>query len=136
VEALALLENVHAEMLRRFQLLEIRRAESRHDLPPDVRFGPLYLVVDEVASLLAEDLPGEDAKSAKERVRSSRAILANIARLSRQTSIFQILAVQRPDVALLGSSESSEITLRLDWVSPCRLLGEKCSSVPSGVLWR
>jgi hypothetical protein len=115
VEALALLENVHAEMLRRFQLLEIRRAESRHDLPPDVRFGPLYLVVDEVASLLAEDLPGEDAKSAKERVRSSRAILANIARLSRQTSIFQILAVQRPDVALLGSSGEfrDNVTARL-----------------------
>lgn len=115
VEALALLENVHAEMLRRFQLLEIRRAESRHELPPDVRFGPLYLVVDEVASLLAEDLPGEDAKSAKERVRSSRAILANIARLSRQTSIFQILAVQRPDVALLGSSGEfrDNVTARL-----------------------
>ena len=67
--------------------------------------GPLYLVVDEVASLLAEDLPGEDPKNAKERVRSSRAILANIARLSRQVSIFLVLSMQRPDVSLsLGSS--------------------------------
>ena len=114
-EALALLQDVHAEMLRRFQLLENRRAASRHDLPPDVRFGPLYLVIDEVASLLAEDLPGEDPKCAKERVRSSRAMLANIARLSRQISIFQILAVQRPDVALLGSSGEfrDNVTARL-----------------------
>jgi hypothetical protein len=115
IEALALLENVHAEMLRRFQLLETRRAASRHDLPPDVRFGPLYLVVDEVASLLAEDLPGEDAKIAKERVRSSRAILANVARLSRQVSIFLVLSMQRPDVSLLGSSGEmrDNITSRL-----------------------
>lgn len=115
VEALALLETIHSEMLRRFQLLETRRAASRHDLPPDVRFGPLYLVVDEVASLLAEDLPGEDAKSAKERVRSSRAILANIARLSRQVSIFLVLSMQRPDVSLLGSSGEmrDNITSRL-----------------------
>jgi DNA segregation ATPase FtsK/SpoIIIE-like protein len=103
-DALALLQDVHAEMLRRFQLLESRRAANRHDLPPDVRFGPLYLVIDEVASLLAEDLPGEDPKSAKERVRSSRAILANLARLSRQISVYLILSMQRPDVALLGSS--------------------------------
>lgn len=103
-EALVLLENVHAEMLRRFELLEAHRAASRHDLPTEVRFGPLYLVVDEVASLLAEDLPGEEPKSAKERVRSSRAILANIARLSRQVSIFLVLSMQRPDVSLLGSS--------------------------------
>jgi hypothetical protein len=103
-DALALLQDVHAEMLRRFQLLECRRAANRHDLPPDVRFGPLYLVIDEVASLLAEDLPGEDPKSAKERVRSSRAILANLARLSRQISVYLILSMQRPDVALLGSS--------------------------------
>lgn len=115
IEALTLLENVHAEMLRRFQLLEVRRAASRHNLPPDVRFGPLYLVVDEVASLLAEDLPGEDAKNAKERLRSSRAILANIARLSRQVSIFLVLSMQRPDVSLLGSSGEmrDNITARL-----------------------
>ena len=114
-EALALLEDVHEEMLRRFQLLEIRRAASRYDLPPGVRFGPLYLVIDEVASLLAEDLPGEDAKSAKERVRSSRAILANIARLSRQVSIFLVLSMQRPDVSLLGSSGEfrDNVTARL-----------------------
>lgn len=103
-DALVLLQDVHAEMLRRFQLLEAHRAESRHELPTHVRFGPLYLVVDEVASLLAEDLPGEDPKNAKERVRSSRAILANIARLSRQVSIFLVLSMQRPDVSLLGSS--------------------------------
>jgi len=95
--------------------LEIRRAASRYDLPPGVRFGPLYLVIDEVASLLAEDLPGEDAKSAKERVRSSRAILANIARLSRQVSIFLVLSMQRPDVSLLGSSGEfrDNVTARL-----------------------
>jgi hypothetical protein len=103
-DALTLLQNVHAEMLRRFELLENRRASSRHDLPPDVRFGPMYLVIDEVASLLAEDLPGEDSKSAKERVRTSRAILANIARLARQVAIFLILSMQRPDISLLGSS--------------------------------
>ena len=113
--ALTLLEDVHAEMLRRFQLLEIRRAASRYDLPPDVRFGPLYLVIDEVASLLAEDLPGEDSKSAKERVRSSRAILANIARLSRQVAIFLVLSMQRPDISLLGSSGEfrDNVTARL-----------------------
>ncbi len=115
VEALALLEEIHVEMLRRFQLLETRRSESRHDLPPDVRFGPLYLIVDEVASLLAEDLPGEDPKSAKERVRNSRAILANIARLSRQVSIFLVLSMQRPDISLLGSSGEfrDNVTARL-----------------------
>jgi len=102
-------------MLRRFQLLETRRAASRYELPPDVRFGPLYLVIDEVASLLAEDLPGEEARSAKERVRSSRAILANIARLSRQVSIFLVLSMQRPDVSLLGSSGEfrDNVTARL-----------------------
>jgi DNA segregation ATPase FtsK/SpoIIIE-like protein len=103
-EALRLLQDVHSEMLRRFRLLETRRAENRHQLPPDVRFGPLYLVIDELASLLAEDLPDEDPRSAKDRVRSSRAILASIARLSRQVSIFLVLSVQRPDVALMGSS--------------------------------
>ena len=113
--ALVLLQEVHAEMLRRFQLLESHRAANRHELPPDARFGPLYLVIDEVASLLAEDLPGEDPKSAKDRVRSSRAILANIARLSRQISIFLILSMQRPDVALLGSSGEfrDNVTARL-----------------------
>jgi hypothetical protein len=102
-------------MLERFELLERHRAEKRQELPPDVRFGPLYLVVDEVASLLAEDLPGEDPKGAKERVRRSRAILANIARLSRQVSIFLILNMQRPDVALLGSSGEfrDNVTARL-----------------------
>lgn len=114
-EALALLESLHSEMLERFELLERHRAEKRQELPPDVRFGPLYLVVDEVASLLAEDLPGEDPKGAKERVRRSRAILANIARLSRQVSIFLILNMQRPDVALLGSSGEfrDNVTARL-----------------------
>jgi DNA segregation ATPase FtsK/SpoIIIE-like protein len=114
-EAQRLLENVHAEMLRRFKLLEERRADRRQDLPHDVRFGPLFVVIDEVASLLAEDLPGVDAKSAKERVRSSRAILANIARTSRQVSIFLIISVQRPDVSLLGSSGEfrDNVTARL-----------------------
>lgn len=114
-DALTLLEAIHAEMLRRFELLETRRAENRHHLPPDMQFGPLYLVVDEVASLLAEDLPGEDLKSAKDRVRKSRAILANIARLSRQVSIFLVLSMQRPDVSLLGSSGEfrDNVTARL-----------------------
>ena len=115
VEARRLLEDVHAEMLRRFQLLEKCRADSRQDLPHDVRFGPLFIVVDEVASLLAEDLPGEDPKNAKERVRSSRAILANLARTSRQVSIYLILCMQRPDVSLLGSSGEfrDNVTTRL-----------------------
>jgi hypothetical protein len=113
-EALAILENVHAEMLRRFEILETHRAQNRLQLPPDVRFGPLYLVIDEVASLLAEDLPGEDPKSARERVRTSRAILANIARISRQVSVFLILNIQRPDISVLSSGELRDnITARL-----------------------
>lgn len=115
IEAQRLLEDVHAEMLRRFQLLEKCCVDRRQDLPHDVRFGPLFIVIDEVASLLAEDLPGEDPKSAKDRVRSSRAILANIARTSRQVSQYLILNMQRPDVALLGSSGEfrDNVTARL-----------------------
>jgi hypothetical protein len=113
-EALTLLEEVHAEMLRRLALMETHGVDRRQDLPSVVRFGPLYLVVDEVTSLLAEDLPNEDAKDAKQRVRSSRSILANIARLGRQAAVHELLGMQRPDVSLLGGGEFRDnVTARL-----------------------
>jgi energy-coupling factor transporter ATP-binding protein EcfA2 len=113
IEALELLEKVHEEMMRRLAILESRGVDNREELASDVHFGPLYLVVDEVISLLAEDLPGEDTKDAKQRVRSSRAILANIARLGRQSAVHLILGCQRPDAIFFGAEFRDNVTARV-----------------------
>lgn len=113
-EAVDLLEQVHAEMLRRLEVMERARVEHRQELPTADAFGPLFLVVDEVTSLLAEDLPGEELRDGKNRARSSRAILANVARLGRQAGVHLMLGIQRPDASLLGGGEFRDnITARL-----------------------
>lgn len=113
-EALERLEDVHVELLRRLRVLESARADHRRELRGREQFGPLFVVVDEVTSLLAEDLPGEDQKAGKDRARTTRAILANVARLGRQASVHLVLGAQRPDQSLLGGGEFRDnVTARL-----------------------
>jgi S-DNA-T family DNA segregation ATPase FtsK/SpoIIIE len=97
------------------QLVQVRRdrqalvraygVDSWHDLPADERlaFGPVLLVVDEAADLLATT----KGKSGEDRLRAalqhkSGELIGELARKGRSAAIHLLVAIQRPETAQLG----------------------------------
>jgi hypothetical protein len=79
--------------------------DSWHDLPEDDRlaFGPVLLVVDEAADLLATT----KGKSGEDRLRAALQhkageLIAELARKGRTAAIHLLVAIQRPETAQLG----------------------------------
>ena len=112
-EAALLLGEAHSEMMRRLQLMELTRVDDYRSLRGVDVVGPLFVVVDEVASLLADNLPGEDVKMGKDRARSLAALLHNVARLGRSPGVHLVLGVQRPDASILTGEARDNLTARL-----------------------
>ncbi|HZT94762.1 MAG TPA: FtsK/SpoIIIE domain-containing protein [Gaiellaceae bacterium] len=97
------------------QLVRVRQArqglvracgvDSWHDLPGDERvaFGPVLLVVDEAADLLAttKGKSGEDRMRAALQHKAGE-LIAELARKGRSAAIHLIVAIQRPETAQLG----------------------------------
>jgi hypothetical protein len=95
---------VRVRQARQF-LVHSYGVDSWHDLPEDERvaFGPVLLVVDEAADLLATT----KGKSGKDRLRAALQhkageLIAELARKGRSAAIHLLVAIQRPETAQLG----------------------------------
>jgi hypothetical protein len=102
VEALEHLVRVRRD---RQTLVRAHGVDSWHDLPDNERlaFGPVLLVVDEAADLLATT----KGKSGEDRLRAalqhkSGELIAELARKGRSAAIHLLVAIQRPETAQLG----------------------------------
>jgi hypothetical protein len=112
-EATAMLELIHEEMLRRYELMENFRVTFWAELPDHVRPRPWLLTIDEATVLLASELPGEDPQVGKARAARSRSILANIARLGRSSGLHLLVCMQRPDAAILTGEMRDNLGFRV-----------------------
>jgi hypothetical protein len=102
VEALEYLVGVREA---RQALVRSYGVDSWHALPEDERraFGPVLLVVDEAADLLATT----KGKSGEDRLRAALQhkageLIAELARKGRSAAIHLLVAIQRPETAQLG----------------------------------
>lgn len=112
-EATSMLELIHEEMLRRYELMEKYRVAFWAALPDHVRPRPWLLTVDEATVLFAADVPGEEPQAGKARVARSRSMMANIARLGRSSGVHLLLCLQRPDAAILTGEMRDNLGFRV-----------------------
>jgi hypothetical protein len=102
VEALEQLVRVRGARQR---LVRACGVDSWHELPEDERvaYGPVLLVVDEAADLLAttKGMSGEDRLRAALQHKAGE-LIAELARKGRTAAIHLIVAIQRPETAQLG----------------------------------
>ncbi len=112
-EATTMLELIHEEMLKRYELMESHGVTFWEALPGHVRPRPWLLTVDEATVLFAADVPGEESQAGKLRAARSRAIVANIARLGRSSGIHLLVCLQRPDAAILTGEMRDNLGFRV-----------------------
>ena len=99
------LEHLVRARQARQSLVRSYGVDSWHDLPEDERlaFGPVLVVIDEVADLLATT----KGKSGEDRLRAALQhkageLIAELARKGRTAAIHLLVAIQRPETAQLG----------------------------------
>lgn len=136
--AQAAVEQVYAEVGRRKEVLKQYQEVSWADLDPQVRAAtnirPLTVLIDEFGSLALEEtipksLPKdhplvEEATEANTAKAVIKSLVGKIAREARFVGIHLEIALQRPDVSIMGSGE-----LRLNLSSTMQLV--KPGSAPS-----
>jgi hypothetical protein len=112
-DAMAILEQLHEEMLKRFELMERHGVTSWLELPRHLRPKPCLLIVDETTVLLATDVPGEDVQAGKQRVAHTRALLSNLARLGRSSGQSLLICLQRPEASVLTGEMRDNLGFRV-----------------------
>jgi hypothetical protein len=128
-QAAAALAEIYAEVRRRVDQIDAIDGENWRDLPTG-SVQPILVVIDEYASLVAIDekpigIPPGDPEmvewsadaSAKAKI---KATVGKIAREARSAGIHLVLALQRPDAAVIGGSVRENLGSIVQMVVPAR----------------
>ncbi|WP_404430705.1 hypothetical protein LG299_12500 [Microbacterium lacus] len=137
-EAVALIKAVYAEGRRRRAILLRERVGNTVDLSDEVRAAegirPLTLIVDEAASLLLvpavpkgldkddpEVLEAQELAAQKGLLKS---YIGKIARELRFVQVHLVVAMQRPDAAILDGEIRSNLSHRVQLIAPGKPIGQ------------
>lgn len=137
-EAVALIKAVFAEGRRRRAILLRERVGNAADLTDEVRSAenirPLTLIIDEAASLLLVpavpkglDKDDPEVLEAQELAAQKGLLKAYIGRIARELRFVQVhlvVAMQRPDAAILDGEIRSNLAHRVQLVAPGKPIGQ------------
>lgn len=137
-ESVALIKAIYAEGRRRRAVLLRERVGNAADLPAAVRAAegirPLTLVVDEAASLLLvpaipKGLDKEDPEVVEATALAAhkgllKSYIGKIAREFRFVQVHIVVAMQRPDAAILDGEIRSNLAHRVQLVAPGKPIGQ------------
>lgn len=112
-KAVALLESVSQEMMRRYEEMESHAGVNHFTLLPDPQ-PAIMVMVDEVFTLLAPEKAKSDEGKARDELHARATVLiGHIARLGRAAGIHLVLATQRPDAAILPAEIKNNLDARV-----------------------
>jgi hypothetical protein len=127
-EGLEVLKNVHAEMHKRYQLMEDAGVNNFEEIPGDPHRA-IMVMIDEANLLLSPSGIKTDEGKAEDAMQNKASkLIAELLRLGRAAGIHLVICTQRPDPAMLTGEMKANIDVRIaagrmDLTPSCFLLG-------------